>query len=178
MKKIIYTTTRFNIYDNEFYVEVSPYEEHGEKWLAFTLCKEKYGIKSFMFGLKAETCPEEEWENLIEANVYDYIETFIEEMDIWENAFESECVSSGVYEAIEMHNEHVDKMQTLAEALIDQYPDIEETPVNQIFCEAFAGIVGNAIYLCCEANNIDNCVWQTTGDWHVVKDDDTTEEER
>lgn len=77
--------------------------------------------------------------------------------------------SSSVYEAIEIHNEHVDKLQALGKVLLEQYSNIEETPVNETFCEVFNGVVGNAIYLCCEANELEGeANWMTTLDWHVI----------
>ena len=80
MKKSTYITTRFDVGDR-FYVEVSP---DGE-WYDFVLCMEGYGIKSFMFGLYKKDCPEEMWEEIIEANVEDYIEVFLDDMDYWES---------------------------------------------------------------------------------------------
>ena len=74
-----------------------------------------------------------------------------------------------VFEAIEYHNEMVDKMQDLAETLMKVYPDVESTEVNDAFCNAFGGLGTMAILLCCEANAIEeSCQWMTTGDWHVV----------
>ena len=175
MKKSSYTVTRFDV-DNEYYVEVTPYFEHNEEYLDFTLCKERYGFKSFMFGLKKQDCPESEWENMIESNVYDYISSFEEDIEILESAFEKEyftdnsCIDDSLLEAIEMHNNHVDKMQDLAQTLMDTYPDVENTDVDKAFGEAFNSIIGNAIYLCCEANGFNNGKWGTTEDWHVVCD--------
>lgn len=77
-----------------------------------------------------------------------------------------------IYEAIEIHNEHVESMQDLAECLMNVYPHCEETAVNDAFCKAYNGLVGNAIFLCCEANNIDGGKWMTTEDWYVVEKDD------
>ena len=85
MKKTTYTVTRFDI-DDEFYVEVSPSTDNeGEEMYDFVLCKEDYGIKSFMFGLFAKNCPPHIWEDMIEANVDDYIEYFNEDMEYLED---------------------------------------------------------------------------------------------
>lgn len=85
MKKTTYTTTRFNI-DNEFYVEVSPDTNlHGEEMIEFVLCMRNYGMKSFMFGLHKKDCPEDIWEEIIMANIEDYIESFLEDMDCLES---------------------------------------------------------------------------------------------
>lgn len=79
-------------------------------------------------------------------------------------------IDSALLEAIEMHNDHVEKMQDLAQVLMDTYPDVEHTPVNDAFIAAFNGLVGNAIYLCCEASAYGGS-WMTTGDWQVVEKD-------
>ena len=74
-----------------------------------------------------------------------------------------------VFEAIDYHNEMVDKMQDLAETLLKVYPNVEETEVNDVFCNAFGSLGTMAILLCCEANAIeDEHPWMTTGDWHVM----------
>ncbi len=83
MKKSTYTTTRFDI-DDDFYVEVSPNKDMFE----FVLCMENYGIKSFMFGLYKKDCPEEMWEEMIENNVEDYIDSFYSHIyDVYESGF-------------------------------------------------------------------------------------------
>ena len=85
MKKTICTVTRFDIEDG-FYVEVSPStSKNGEEMYDFVLCLKGYGIKSFMFGLYAKDCPEEAWDEIIENNIDEYIESFIEDMDYWGN---------------------------------------------------------------------------------------------
>jgi hypothetical protein len=83
--------------------------------------------------------------------------------------FNKENNMENILEAIEMHNEHVDKMQELAEVLLKTYPDVENTPVNNVFCEACNGIVGMSIWLCCEMNSIDVGKWMTDENWHVVE---------
>ena len=80
MKKTTYTVTRFDI-DDEFYVEVSP---NGEM-IEFVLCMQNYGMKSFMFGLQKNDCPEEMWEELIENNVDEYIEIFLNNKEYWDS---------------------------------------------------------------------------------------------
>lgn len=82
MKKTTYTVTKFDIEDDGFYVEVTPTtNDDGDELYDFYLCKDDYGEKSLMFGLYAEDCPPSEWENMIEANVYEYIKTFLEDME-------------------------------------------------------------------------------------------------
>lgn len=71
MNKTKYITTRFDISD-DFYVEVSE-----EKNITnFVLCRENFGVKTFMFGLSPKHCPPETWEELIVNNVNDYIPLF------------------------------------------------------------------------------------------------------
>ena len=82
MKKTTYTVTRFDV-DDDFYVEVSPStDDKGKETYDFVLCKENYEIKELMFRLYASDYQPSEWENIIEANVDEYIENFIENMDI------------------------------------------------------------------------------------------------
>ena len=85
MKKTTYTTIRFDVRDG-FYVEVSPnVDGKGKSMYDFFLCLEGYGIKVHMIGLYAEDCPPETWERLIENEVDEHIEMFIEDMDNWES---------------------------------------------------------------------------------------------
>lgn len=82
MKKTTYTVTKFDIEDNGFYVEVTPTtNDEGDAIYDFYLCKDDYGSKELMFGLYANDCPPSEWEEMIASNVYDYIETFIGNME-------------------------------------------------------------------------------------------------
>ena len=82
MKKTTYIVTRFEI-DDGFYVEVSPgIDNKGKELYNFFLCKENYEIKELMFRLYASDYQPSEWEDIIEANVDEYIENFIENMDI------------------------------------------------------------------------------------------------
>ena len=82
MKKTTYIVTKFDIEDDGFYVEVTPItNDEGVAMYDFYLCKDDYGIKELMFGLYAEDCPPSEWEDMIEANVYQYIASFIEDTE-------------------------------------------------------------------------------------------------
>lgn len=187
MKRTTKVVTRFDVND-EFYVEVIPCKNDNETWIRFTLCKEDCTIKERMFGHLEEDCPEEMWEHIIETNIDEYIERFEHDMELldtmYEMELEAECEcecccgccdcedEASIYEAIEMHNEHVESMQDLAECLMNVYPHCEETAVNDAFCKAYNGLVGNAIFLCCEANSIDGGKWMTTEDWYVVEKDD------
>ena len=85
MKKTTYTVTRFDIREG-FYVEITPStDKDGKEMYDFVLCLKNYGIKSLMFGLFANDCPEETWEGMIENNVDEYIESFLDDMEYWDN---------------------------------------------------------------------------------------------
>lgn len=74
MNKTTYTVTRFDVAD-DFYVEVT--EENNT--VNFVLCRENFGVKSFMFGLNRKEAPRKAWEDLIIKNVENYIRIFNEE---------------------------------------------------------------------------------------------------
>lgn len=73
-----------------------------------------------------------------------------------------------LWDIIQLHNNHADAMQKLAKALIETYPDIEQTPVNDAFCEAFNSMGAEAVELCCEANEAAPR-WATTESWNIVR---------
>lgn len=161
-----------NIYDG-FFVDLMP-SEIGDNMTDFWLGYHE-PVRAHMFAIRNSDCDtDKKAQDVVKRNGYEYIENFVDRY------FNDECEHcdcehrhkvNGVWEAIEMHNEHVDKMFELGEALLAQYPDIEETPINKAFCEAYNGIVGNAIYLCCEANSLEHG-WATDDDWHVVNDEE------
>jgi hypothetical protein len=166
-----------NIYDG-FFVDLMPDTRHND-YTEFWLGHDMYACRDFMFGIKNEDCDtDEKAQDFIERNEWQYIEDFV---DKYFNDYECDCehcyeikdaeIDGSLLEAIEMHNNHVDKMQDLAQSLLDTYPEVESTPVNDAFGEAFSSLIGNAIYLCCEANSYGDCKWITTGDWKVVEDD-------
>lgn len=80
-----------------------------------------------------------------------------------------------LHSMISYHNSIVDKMQNLAESLIETYEDVEETDVNNAYVDVWNEIIQEAIWLCCEINDIDDGLWYTTDDWLVVKDEDVEE---
>lgn len=76
-----------------------------------------------------------------------------------------------LYEAIELHNKHVDKMLDLGRMLFDMLED--DDPVIDAFCEVFNSAAGLGIYFCCEANSReDEPVWSMYEDFHVDTDGD------
>ena len=77
-----------------------------------------------------------------------------------------------VYEIIEVHNEMVDKIHNLGKALTQTYPDVESTPVNDMFVAAYKSAIEMSIMLCCEANDRDGLVWRTDENWHVTRKTD------
>lgn len=74
MNKTTYTVTRFDV-SYDFYVEVS--EEKNV--INFVLCRENFGIKTFMFGINKEDAPLEAWERFIINNVDFYINDYLNE---------------------------------------------------------------------------------------------------
>ena len=170
-----------NIYDG-FFVEVMPnirVDDYVELWLGHI----DYADKFFMFGIPSGVCDtDEDTIDLIKSNVNEHIEEYVADRN-----FEDECdcehcyqdedikIDGSLLEAIEMHNNHVEKMQDLAQTLMDNIPNVEGTPIDKAFGEAFNSLIGNAIYLCCEANSYGGCKWMTTDDWCVTRDEDLEE---
>ena len=74
-----------------------------------------------------------------------------------------------LYEAIDLHNDHIEKMLNLGKMLFDK---CDNTTIIDTFCDAFNGVIGTSILLCCEANSREyEPVWMTTEDFFVVKKD-------
>lgn len=84
MNKSTYTTTRFDVGNDRFYVEVSPVKLDGDDMVEFYLCKEDYGIKNYMFGMFASECPESDWENEILKDINDHITGYYNDMELIE----------------------------------------------------------------------------------------------
>ena len=82
LKRTTYVTTRYNVYGG-FYVEVTKNPE--KDYVDFVLCRENYGIKSYMIGIPAKDCPESVWEDLIRRNVDSHIAGFIQDVEYLEN---------------------------------------------------------------------------------------------
>jgi hypothetical protein len=76
MNKTTYTVTRFDV-SYDFYVEVT--EENNI--VSFVLCRENFGIKLFMFGMMKKAAPPEKWEEIINNNVNDHIQSYLDEYD-------------------------------------------------------------------------------------------------
>lgn len=169
-----------NLY-NGFFVDLIPDTKHTE-YTEFWLGHEDYACRDFMFGINNNDCnTDEKAQDFIVRNVCDYIEDFVNE---YFDDYECDCehcdcccededvgIDGSLLEAIEMHNNHVEKMQDLAQTLMDNIPNVDGTSIDKAFGEAFNSLIGNAIYLCCEANGYGDCKWITTGDWRVVEDD-------
>ena len=82
-----------------------------------------------------------------------------------------------LYEAIELHNKHVDKMLSLGRMLFDMLD--EDDPVIDKFMDVFNSAAGIGIYLCCEANSReDEPVWSMYEDFHVDTGNDDDDMER
>ena len=170
-----------NIYDG-FFVDLMPDTRHDD-YTEFWLGHDMYACKDFMFSIKNEDCvTDNDARYFIEGSVCAYIEDFVDEhfddyecdCECCDGYYEDEKpeIDGSLLEAIEMHNEHVGKMQDLARVLMDNISNVDGTPIDKAFGEAFNSLIGNAIYLCCEANSVDNGGWCTTGDWCVMRDED------
>lgn len=73
-----------------------------------------------------------------------------------------------LYEAIDLHNEHVEKMLDLGKLLFDRFNYADQ--VIDAFIDVFNSAAGTAILLCCEGNSMeDDPVWMVTEDFHVVR---------
>lgn len=84
-------------------------------------------------------------------------------------------MKESIYEMINYHNDSVEKMQALAVELLD-IENIEKTPVNQAFCDAFNSLKASAIMLCCEANAIDGESWCVDEFGYVLSNDEENSE--
>ena len=166
-----------NIYDG-FFVDLMPDTRHDD-YTEFWLGHDMYACRDFMFGIKNEDCDtDEKAQDFIERNEWQYIEDFVDKY--FDGECDCECcceneeceIDGSLLEAIEMHNNHIGKMQDLAQVLMDNIPNVDDTPIDKAFGEAFNSLIGNAIYLCCEANGYDKGGWCTTGDWCVMRDED------
>ena len=76
MNKTTYTTTCFELAES-FFVDVL--EEAGT--IEFYLYRKTCGFKMFMFGMTKTAAPPEKWEEIIDNNVDDYTETYIDEYE-------------------------------------------------------------------------------------------------
>ena len=189
MVKTSYTVTRFDVGYQGFYVEVTPTTFRGREMIDFILCNEEYDKTRVMVGFMKEDCPESEWEQIIMGELLNngHISLYWDDIEAMETAhdetFDESCEDEcdcedccgkcdNVYEAIDLHNGHIEDLQDLAAALIKQYPDIDDTPVGEAFGKAFNSLIGTSIWLCCEANALHDGKWMTTEDWYVVREDE------
>lgn len=76
MNKTIYKITCFEL-ENGFFVDVL--EENGT--IEFYLYKKTCGNKMFMFGMTTAAAPPEKWAEIINNNIDDYIQSYIDEYD-------------------------------------------------------------------------------------------------
>lgn len=160
MKRKTFSIVRYDLERDGYYVQIEPSSPHlFEVWLYNIDIPNK---RKLVTTLK-DTVPEEKWENF----VLKYIDETIKRFENDENVFDYFQID--LYEIINLYNDHADAMQNLAEKLIETYPDVESTPVNEAFCEAFNSMGAEATELCCEANAVeDKPKWSTTESWHVV----------
>ena len=159
MKRRTFAVTRFDLERDGYYVDIVPGENGCVD--AF-LCNEDFDMdkRLYMYSIPLSLCSEDEWGNEILQGIDEYIKEFEESKS--DNNYD-------VCDMIELHNNHADAMQKLAIAMIETYPDIEQTPVNDAFCEAFNSMGAEAVELCCEANEAAPR-WATTESWNIVRD--------
>ena len=62
-----------------------------------------------------------------------------------------------IYDMIDMHNDTVDTFLDFSETIVNEYhpSDDVETPINKAFGEVMAKFAEKGIYLCCEANELE-----------------------
>ena len=62
-------------------------------------------------------------------------------------------------DVIEKHNEQLDALYGMAEILLETYPDVEDTHVNDAFCDVMNGMIEQSVQLCAVANCVGNVEW-------------------
>ena len=91
------------------------------------------------------------------------------EMEIGRDNVVVDYDDDSLCEAIDLHNDHVDKMMDFCRMLIDRFG--EEDPIIDEFLKVFNSASGSAILLCYEANCREAMpVWKVMEDFHVVED--------
>lgn len=78
---------------------------------------------------------------------------------------------------IEQHNEQLNGMYGLAEILLETYPDVENTHVNEVFCELMNGMIEQSIQICAIANCVDDVEWYTDEEGFLFTNGTNSEEE-
>lgn len=93
------------------------------------------------------------------------------EMEIGRDNVVVDYDDDSLYEAIDLHNDHVDKMLDFCRMLFYRFG--ENDPIIDDFIEVFNSAAGLGIYFCCEANSRENePVWSMYEDFHVDTDGD------
>lgn len=84
MKETTYETTRFELYENGFYVEVS----NPDGVYNFYLCHKQIAHKSYMFCMPPSSTCKDNWKKIIEYTSEIYIKLFWEEITMLEGTEE------------------------------------------------------------------------------------------
>ena len=79
-------------------------------------------------------------------------------------------------DVIDKHNEQLNTMYGLAELLLETFPDIEQTHVNDAFCEAMNGLMEQSIQLCAMANCVGDVEWYMNDEGFVFTEGVEVEE--
>lgn len=96
MNMATYETTRFELYDDGFYVEVSnPYGVYN-----FYLCHKQHVHKSYMFCMPPTETDKESWKKIIDYMIEIYIKLYWEEVETLEKA-EDETTEGKFWEDVD-----------------------------------------------------------------------------
>jgi hypothetical protein len=77
---------------------------------------------------------------------------------------------------IEKHNEQLEHMYELAELLLETFPGIEQTDVNDAFCNVMNDLTEQSVQLCAMANCLDDVNWYMDEEGFVFTDGTNDEE--
>ena len=77
---------------------------------------------------------------------------------------------------IDKHNGQIDAMYRLGERLLLNFPDVEKTEVNDIFCEVMNGMMEQSVQLCAIANCVSDVEWYMDEEGFVFTEGTNAEE--
>jgi hypothetical protein len=77
---------------------------------------------------------------------------------------------------IDQHNGQIDAMYRLGERLLLNFPEVEKTEVNDIFCEVMNGMMEQSVQLCAIANCVSDVEWYMDEEGFVLTDGTNDEE--
>ena len=77
---------------------------------------------------------------------------------------------------IEQHNRELEHMYELAELLLETYSGIEDTDVNDVFCDVMNGMTEQSVRLCAIANCVSDVEWYIDDEGFVFTEGTNSEE--